>query len=116
MNDGGQEVRRDLVVCQICQINLPYDFYGKKAPYCPGVIYFDDTYLLRDPYSPEPRVVAVAGPCDLCSSIACLDCSVFYTKRFCGKCILENSDGFPSQIVVGIKDKLQQVMRHQAET
>ena len=28
MNDGGQEVKRDVVSCQLCQINLPYDFYG----------------------------------------------------------------------------------------
>ena len=89
---------------------------GKKAPYCPGVIFFDDTYLLRDPYSPEPRVVGVAGPCDLCSSIACFDCSVFYTKRFCGKCVLENPDGFPQQLVIVMRNKLQDVMQNQERT
>ena len=77
----------------------------------------ETAYLLRDPFvavketNKEDRSklasVLLGGTCSVCSAPVCvhINCSVFYTRRFCLRCVAQYRDEFPREILDEIGDK-----------
>ncbi|CAF0808890.1 unnamed protein product [Adineta steineri] len=75
----------------------------------------EQVYLLRDPFvaiknkDDQTKIssVIIGSTCSVCSSPVCvhLDCSLFYTRRFCLKCIAKYRDEFPREVLdeIGVK-------------
>lgn len=124
--------------CSLCPFYATYDRFDTK--------YLDDSsvtktkkecaftvdllekvYLLRDPFvamkddqSKVPSLI-IGSICSVCSRPVCIqsDCSLFYTRRFCLKCLAKYRDEFPREILdeIGMKklDKFIQEMEDEEE-
>ncbi|CAF2397622.1 unnamed protein product [Rotaria sp. Silwood2] len=71
----------------------------------------EKVYLLRDPFvaikdknkQDETKLssLIIGSTCSVCSRLVCvhMDCSLFYTRRFCLKCVAKYRDEFPREIL-----------------
>ena len=90
-------VRRRTLTCQICRGDYPIDYFGRRPPYAPAYTFLEDAYLLRDPFAElaANAVICVGGICGNCDQDVCAapECSLFYSKRFCARCVHGSSNG-----------------------
>ncbi|NXJ16983.1 CDPF1 protein, partial [Odontophorus gujanensis] len=87
--------------CQLCGLTAPYTYYGQKPPNSHSVVILEDSYVMKDPFTPDKEKFLVLGSlCSLCRRTVCVgtECSLFYTKRFCLPCVNENLRAFPLEI------------------
>lgn len=112
--------------CSLCPFYATYDRYDliylddsanntkKKVETKIEIELNDKVYLLRDPFVPvkeqDPKKIPsliIGGNCSVCSSPVCtqIDCSIFYTRRFCLRCVSHYRDEFPKEILdeIGVK-------------
>lgn len=96
---------RETFVCCFCKLSEKYDYKGRQPPFQRHLIYQEDCYIMRDPFSPlnQKEALILGGDCCLCKKSTCMDCSIFYTKRFCKICALNNIHDLPSQLHKKIK-------------
>jgi len=118
--------------CSLCPFYAAYDRYDskylnestvsttktKKDPSI-TIDLLEQVYLLRDPFiaikdkdknkDDQTKIssVIIGSTCSVCSRPVCVhsDCSLFYTRRFCLKCLAKYRDEFPREILdeIGIK-------------
>jgi hypothetical protein len=116
--------------CSLCPFYAAYDRYdskyvnessisttkNKKDPSI-TVDLLEKVYLLRDPFvaikdkdkQDQTKILSliIGSHCSVCSRPVCvnLDCSIFYTRRFCLKCLSKYRDEFPREILdeIGVK-------------
>ncbi|XP_060044762.1 cysteine-rich DPF motif domain-containing protein 1 isoform X2 [Erinaceus europaeus] len=82
--------------CQLCSLTAPYSYIGQKPPDTESVILLEESYIMKDPFTAnKDRFLVLGSRCSLCSR---LECSLFYSKRFCLPCVQENIDAFPREI------------------
>ncbi|KAG9491255.1 hypothetical protein GDO78_006561 [Eleutherodactylus coqui] len=82
--------------CQLCKLAVPYTYFGQKPPNTRSIILLEECYVMRDPFVPDKEKFLILGsPCSLCERV---DCSLFYSKRFCLPCVSKNKDTFPLEI------------------
>jgi hypothetical protein len=114
--------------CSLCPFYAAYDRYdskyldessvpstatttkNKKEPAI-TIDLLEQVYLLRDPFvaikdkdKDDQRKLSsliIGTTCSVCSLPVCVhaDCSVFYTRRFCLKCLAKYRDEFPREIL-----------------
>ncbi|XP_066285595.1 cysteine-rich DPF motif domain-containing protein 1-like [Branchiostoma lanceolatum] len=87
--------------CSLCNISAPYDYLGTTPPYAKSIVLLEKAYVMKDQFTPGKEGHLVLGAdCCLCGKCVCLgqDCSLFYTKRFCLPCVLQNIQEFPLEI------------------
>ncbi|XP_020757758.2 cysteine-rich DPF motif domain-containing protein 1 isoform X1 [Odocoileus virginianus] len=87
--------------CQLCALTAPYSYKGQQPPDSQSVILLEESYVMRDPFTPDKgRFLIVGSRCSVCSKLVCVDpeCSLFYSKRFCLPCVQDNMDAFPQEI------------------
>ncbi|XP_075298605.1 cysteine-rich DPF motif domain-containing protein 1 isoform X2 [Opisthocomus hoazin] len=87
--------------CQLCGLTAPYTYYGQKPPNTCSVVILEESYVMKDPFSPDKDKFLILGShCSLCSRSVCVgtECSLFYSKRFCLPCVNENLEAFPLEI------------------
>ena len=133
-----EDIEPKIFQCSLCPFYATYDRYDTK--------YLDDSsvtktkkesaftidllekvYLLRDPFvavkddqSKVPSLI-IGSTCSVCSHPVCIqnDCSLFYTRRFCLKCLAKYRDEFPREILdeIGMKklDKFIQEMEEEEQ-
>jgi len=91
---------KGVFTCNICKSEFPYEYFGTKPPFHPRVIFLEEVYAMKDPFTPEPKPLCLGSLCSLCQSSVCVSpkCSLFYTKRFCFQCVKDNLEEFPDQI------------------
>ncbi|XP_008314096.1 cysteine-rich DPF motif domain-containing protein 1 [Cynoglossus semilaevis] len=95
-------------ICQLCDLTSPYSYYGQKPPNTRAIVLLEECFVTRDPFSPDKEKFLVLGStCSLCNSCVCVgqDCSLFYTKRFCMRCVNKHLDQFPHQIQAELAKK-----------
>ncbi|XP_016077702.1 PREDICTED: cysteine-rich DPF motif domain-containing protein 1 isoform X2 [Miniopterus natalensis] len=82
--------------CQLCALTAPYSYVGQKPPNTQSVILLEESYVMKDPFTPDKdRFLILGSRCSICSR---LECSLFYSKRFCLPCVQENVHAFPQEI------------------
>ncbi|XP_010632622.1 cysteine-rich DPF motif domain-containing protein 1 [Fukomys damarensis] len=87
--------------CQICALTAPYSYVGQKPPNTQSVLLLEESYVMKDPFSPDRgRFLVIGARCSICSRLVCVgpECSLFYSKRFCLPCVQENLSTFPPEI------------------
>ncbi|XP_072256363.1 cysteine-rich DPF motif domain-containing protein 1 [Pyxicephalus adspersus] len=87
--------------CYLCELSVPYSYFGQKPPSSHSVILLEECYIMMDPFSPEKEKFLVLGSvCNLCKQVVCVgtECSLFYSKRFCLPCVTKNKSEFPPEI------------------
>ena len=114
--------------CRRCGLSQEAHFFGKGKPrFCRGQLEVTEpSYLMLDPFSPrvagKANFLLLGGICVVCeakeeeeegdgsgiaaeSASVCVDCSVFYSKRFCVDCAAENIRYFPVEVQAKIRRK-----------
>nr|XP_045009362.1 cysteine-rich DPF motif domain-containing protein 1 isoform X2 [Jaculus jaculus] len=82
--------------CQLCTLSAPYSYVGQKPPNTQAIVLLEESYVMKDPFSPDKAKFLVLGArCSVCRR---LECSLFYSKRFCLPCVQENISAFPQEI------------------
>jgi hypothetical protein len=91
---------------------VPTTQYNKKKKE-PSIMIdlIEKVYLLRDPFVAikdkdkedltKLSSLIIGSTCSVCSRLVCVhsDCSLFYTRRFCLKCVSQYRDEFPREIL-----------------
>jgi len=118
--------------CSLCPFYAAYDRYdskylnestvtttkNKKDPSI-TIDLLEQVYLLRDPFiaikdkdkdkEDQTKIssLIIGSTCSVCSRPVCVhsDCSLFYTRRFCLKCLSKYRDEFPREILDEINVK-----------
>lgn len=99
-----KEKPREIFTCSFCSLKEYFDFKGSRPPFARHINYVEDCYIMKDPFDLSARdVLVIGGDCSLCKKPVCLGCSVFYGKRFCQTCGINNSDKLPLQIISKLK-------------
>ncbi|KAE8746372.1 hypothetical protein FOCC_FOCC006867 [Frankliniella occidentalis] len=106
-NDKPEEDPGGLVSCSSCNFEERYHYKGKEPPFARAFVFLEDGYIIRDPFSPpgNRQCLLIAGDCSMCGKAVCCsnECSLFYVKRFCLKCVRVNIGYFPSQVTAKLK-------------
>ena len=100
--------------CGICNFTSPYTYYGRKPPSTKSrMILLEDAYVIKNPFvdprqsekatvsgKPVHPPLILGSHCSVCRSPVCVavECSYFYTKRFCKECMEEYLEHFPEQV------------------
>ncbi|XP_054438569.1 cysteine-rich DPF motif domain-containing protein 1 isoform X2 [Pteronotus mesoamericanus] len=82
--------------CQLCSLTAPYSYVGQKPPNTQSVLLLEESFVTKDPFTPdEDRFLILGSKCSICGR---LECSLFYSRRFCLPCVQENIHAFPQEI------------------
>ncbi|XP_052266416.1 cysteine-rich DPF motif domain-containing protein 1-like [Dreissena polymorpha] len=94
-------------LCSNCGLKVKYDYFGTKPPFAKSLLLMEDTFVMKDPFSSEVGIITLGSHCSLCQKSVCAsqDCSIFYTKRFCMKCVHDNIEEFPNEIYQELKNR-----------
>lgn len=102
-NEGG------IFTCMKCGLQECYFYKGKNPPFNKKILFLEDSYMMKDPFSPpnKNQFLLLGSDCTLCKKPVCQssDCSVFYTRRFCRSCAEENLNYFPVTMQIKLKKK-----------
>lgn len=89
--------------CDLCNFSVRFDYLGCSPPFSESIVLMEKAYVLKNPFNPHDSHLTIGGHCSVCGAMVCLGqaCSVFYTRRFCKKCVEDNMDEFPPEIKEG---------------
>ena len=104
--EGTKSQTGGIFTCNFCSLNEYFDYKGTKPPFARQLLFLEDCYIMKDPFSPlnKGETLVLGADCSFCKRPVCLGCSIFYTKRFCKDCALENIKNLPSQLHKKIMD------------
>ncbi|KAM9683490.1 cysteine-rich DPF motif domain-containing protein 1 isoform 6-T8 [Dama dama] len=56
--------------CQLCALTAPYSYKGQQPPDSQSVVLLEESYVLRDPFTPDKgRFLVVGSRCSMCSRL-----------------------------------------------
>ena len=88
--------------CFLCGLEEKFEFYGKRVEFAKNVGFKEDTYVMRDPFSPrhEGLFLSLGSNCSKCEKTVCndLSCSVFWKKRYCKDCAKSYARELPDDL------------------
>ncbi|NXN91873.1 CDPF1 protein, partial [Rhinopomastus cyanomelas] len=99
--DASREAQPAEFTCELCGLKAPYTYYGKKPPNTGSVVILEESYVMKDPFTPDKDKFLILGShCSVCRKAVCVgaDCSLFYCRRFCLPCVNKNLQAFPLEI------------------
>lgn len=93
-------------LCALCGWSELYHAHGTSLPFARGIVFNEDAYAMRDPFVPYgPNLYLFIGaPCSVCQRLVCVNCSIFYAKRFCRECATSNVEHFPVEVQKKIRE------------
>lgn len=99
--------------CYCCDLEEHYNYKGNKPPFAKHLSFLEDCYIMKDPFSPPGKgeILLLGGDCSVCEKSVCMECSFYYTKRFCKDCALKNIKNFPPKF----KNKILQFKKNSDE-
>ncbi|XP_043944196.1 cysteine-rich DPF motif domain-containing protein 1 isoform X1 [Protopterus annectens] len=101
MQPGEESSSKVKFECQLCGFTAPYSYYGQKPPNSRSIVFLEECFIMKDPFTPEKGKFLILGShCSLCNKITCVngDCSIFYTRRFCLPCAKSAIQDFPKEL------------------
>ena len=90
--------------CSICGLCEMCHYFGRSPPFVKKALEFtEDCYVMLDPFSPyNPKTanhfIVLGAECSVCHQTTCVECSIYFTKRFCIKCAQFNINEFPQEV------------------
>ncbi|XP_011329720.1 cysteine-rich DPF motif domain-containing protein 1 [Ooceraea biroi] len=94
-------VRETLIfTCSICNLKERYDYKGARPPFARQLLYSEDCYVMKDPFSPPNKgeILVVGADCSKCKRAVCSTCSIYYARRFCLECASGELQNLPLQL------------------
>ena len=96
--------------CVKCQLSENCHYFGKTPPFVKKQLKFhEDTFVMLDPFSPRQagraNFLIIGGICSICQQNVCVDCSIFYGRRFCDNCAYSHFDEFPTEVQMKLRKK-----------
>ncbi len=88
--------------CEICNNFTCYSFFGKQNQASPSIIFFNDVYFLRNPFSPSCNTpIIMGGNCSECTKAVCASpgCSIYYKSLYCANCLHLNTLHLPEELI-----------------
>jgi hypothetical protein len=111
-SDSGNETVKTFS-CSLCPFKSSYTYFGRKPPSVKScMVLLEDAYIIKNPFV-DPRradksvtrkpihpVLVLGSHCSICEATVCvaIECSYFYTKRFCKNCMSKHLQHFPEQV------------------
>lgn len=95
-----QTAVNDIFICSFCSLKERYDYKGARPPFARQLVYLEECYIMKDPFSLPNRgeILVLGANCSICDLAVCMECSIFYTKRFCLKCASSNMQNLPPEL------------------
>jgi len=89
-----------IFACCVCDLKERYDYKGARPPFARQLLYLEECYVMRDPFSLPNRgeALVLGADCSKCKRAVCLACSIYYTKRFCSECASNELHNLPVQL------------------
>jgi len=89
-----------IFACSVCDLKERYDYKGARPPFARQLLYLEDCYVMRDPFSLPNRgqVLVLGADCSKCKRPVCLACSIYYARRFCSECASNELHHLPVQL------------------
>ena len=90
--------------CSSCGLCEMCHYFGSSPPFVKKSLEFtEDCYVMLDPFTPyNPKsansFIVLGGECSECRVTVCVECSVYFTRRFCINCAQYNINEFPSDV------------------
>jgi len=90
--------------CELCGLCEMCQYKGRDPPFVRNLLQFSEScYVMVDPFSPRQakfgnNFLVLGGECDICHVTVCVDCSLYFTKRYCVKCAQFNINEFPKDV------------------
>ncbi|XP_014475188.1 PREDICTED: cysteine-rich DPF motif domain-containing protein 1 [Dinoponera quadriceps] len=102
-----------IFACSFCTLKEHYDYKGSKPPFARQLVYSEECYIMKDPFSLPNRgeVLVLGGDCSTCGHAVCLSCGIFYAKRFCPKCAF----GIMRNLPIQLHGKINNLLTKQAD-
>jgi len=110
--DKPQEVKT--FTCSVCNLVSPFTYFGRKPPSVKSrLVLLEDAYVIKNPFvdprqsevktvtgKPVHPILVLGSHCAVCEVPVCaaIECSYFYTQRFCKDCMSEHLSHFPDQV------------------
>mmetsp|Transcript_21306 Transcript_21306/g.36588 ORF Transcript_21306/g.36588 Transcript_21306/m.36588 type:complete len:108 (-) Transcript_21306:725-1048(-) len=102
-------------VCNSCQFYSHCDYFGRKPPFFPRMVFLEEAYVIRDPFCPEPRPVFLGAHCVSCKEAVCPNCSVFYGVRFCLSCANKTMEALPDEVQKEVSRRRSQTIQQASQ-
>ena len=88
--------------CSGCGLNEEYDYFGTKPPFCKAIVFHEESYVMRDPFTlrdgNNSNFLLLGSNCGICLGMTCQDCSLFFTRRICSSCAQSHSHLLPEEL------------------
>ena len=90
--------------CSSCGLCVMCHYFGSSPPFVKKSLEFtEDCYVMLDPFTPyNPKsansFIVLGAECSECRVTVCVECSVYFTRRFCINCAQYNINEFPSDV------------------
>lgn len=89
-------------VCSICDLVAPYEHFSNLPPKRASkkIKFREECYSVMDPFRPPNQrlPLVVGGKCSECERDVCMACSLYYSRRFCVKCVRKYREEFPKEL------------------
>jgi len=99
---SGERIASETLIfaCYICDLKERYDYKGARPPFARQLLYLEECYVMRDPFSLPNRgeVLVLGADCTKCKRPVCLACSIYYAGRFCSECASNELHNLPVQL------------------
>ena len=90
--------------CSLCNLCEMCHYFGSSPPFVRNSLEFsEDCYVMLDPFSAyHPKkansFIVLGAECSACNRTVCVECSIYFTKRFCIKCAQYDINEFPQDV------------------
>lgn len=101
-----------IFACSICDLKERYDYKGTRPPFARQLLYSEECYVMRDPFSlsNKSEVLILGADCSKCKRTVCSTCSIYYARRFCLECASSELRNLPLQL----HSKITSLAKHQS--
>ncbi|XP_043944198.1 cysteine-rich DPF motif domain-containing protein 1 isoform X2 [Protopterus annectens] len=77
MQPGEESSSKVKFECQLCGFTAPYSYYGQKPPNSRSIVFLEECFIMKDPFTPEKGKFLILGShCSLCNKITCVNGNV----------------------------------------
>lgn len=89
--------------CTECGMNEEVHYKGVSPPFSRKIQLKYPSYVMKDPFSPPGKgeILILGADCAICDKAVCVskECSIFYLKTYCLKCVQNSMDKFPKEVI-----------------
>ena len=90
--------------CSLCGLCEMCHYFGSSPPFVKNCLELtEECFVMLDPfsaYNPKTanRFIVLGAACSGCGLTVCVECSIYFTRRFCVKCAQFHINEFPQDV------------------